>query len=92
MTVVLQDTLTKAEHVLVANDHGEDVLAQRRTFQDLMGPELIAGVEQIMERSVIAFMSANHIQPDIGVETFLLAPREYEPPQVRSVDGKRPTA
>lgn len=73
VTVVLQDTLTKSELTLVEKDHGTVVLQTRKTFQDLMGDELVAGVEEVMQRKVIAFLSANHIDPDIAVETFILA-------------------
>jgi uncharacterized protein YbcI len=73
VTVVLKDTLTKGEISLVENDHGELVLATRKTFQEVMGADLTAGVEEILQRKVVAFLSANHIDPDIAVETFLLA-------------------
>jgi uncharacterized protein YbcI len=66
--------LTKGEIQLVQNDHGELVLSTRKTFQEIMGDELIAGVEQVLQRKVIAFLSANHIDPDIAVESFILAP------------------
>jgi uncharacterized protein YbcI len=72
VTVVLQDTLTKAEVSLVSNGHGQTVLATRKTFQDVMGPELVAGVEAVTGRTVIAFLSANHVNPDIAIESFLL--------------------
>jgi uncharacterized protein YbcI len=74
VTVVLQDTLTKGERTLVDNDRDNLVLRTRLTFQQMMRDDLIAGIEQITGRSVIAFLSANHIDPDIAVETFLLAP------------------
>jgi uncharacterized protein YbcI len=80
VTIVLQDTLTKAEIQLVQNDQGELVLTTRKTFQDIMGDELIAGIEQILRRKVIAFLSANHIDPDIAVESFILAPAEQQVP------------
>jgi uncharacterized protein YbcI len=76
VTVLLRDTLTRGELSLVQNDHGELVLATRKTFQDVMGADLTAGVELILQRKVIAFLSANHIDPDIAVETFILAPEE----------------
>jgi uncharacterized protein YbcI len=74
VTVVLQDTMTKGEITLVDHDHRESVLATRKTFQDVMGADLIAGVEEILQREVLAFLSANHIDPDIAVETFILVP------------------
>jgi uncharacterized protein YbcI len=74
VTVVLQDTLTKAETTLVEKDRRELVLLTRTTFQEVMGDDLIAGIEEVTGRTVIAFLSANHIGPDIAIETFILAP------------------
>ena len=74
VTVVLADTLTKGERSLVSDDLDALVLAMRKAFQGTMRRELIAGVEQILERQVTAFMSDNHIDPDTAVEVFLLAP------------------
>ncbi len=76
VTIVLQDTLTKAERTLVDKDRGELVLLTRATFQEVMGDELTAGIEEILERKVIAFLSANHIDPDIAIESFVLAPAD----------------
>jgi uncharacterized protein YbcI len=75
ITVVLRDTLTKGERSLVRDGDAELVLANRKAYQRTMGAELIACVESLAERKVIAFLSDNHIDPDVGVETFLLAPR-----------------
>jgi uncharacterized protein YbcI len=76
VVVVLQDMLTAAEHTLIDNDRAEIVLATRKVFQEVMTEELIAGIEQILERSVIAYLSDNHIDPDIAIGVFVLAPSE----------------
>jgi hypothetical protein len=39
-----------------------------------MRDDLTAGVEKITGRRVIAFLSANHLDPDIAIESFMLAP------------------
>lgn len=39
-----------------------------------MKGEMVAAIEQDSGRRVIAFLSANHLDPDIAVETFVLAP------------------
>ena len=75
ITVVLHDTLTKGERRLVSEGHAPDVLHTRSVFQDTMRAELVASVEDLTGRTVAAFMSANHIDPDIGVETFVLEPQ-----------------
>ena len=74
VTIVMRDMLTKAETTLLAKGEAGLVLTTRHTFQKLMTDELVAGVEDIMQRKVIAFLSANHVDPDMAVETFILAP------------------
>jgi hypothetical protein len=39
-----------------------------------MRVSLVETVERLTGRPVVAFMSANHIDPDMAVETFMLAP------------------
>ena len=79
ITTVLRDTLTKGEHSLVRDGRGLLVRDMRKAYQDTMGHELVAGVEEITGRKVIAFLSDNHIDPDIAVESFVLEPLA-EPP------------
>jgi uncharacterized protein YbcI len=72
---VLSATLTTAERNLVA--HGEAVLVMRarQAYQDMMRPGLVASVEDLTGRNVSAFMSTNHIDPDLAAEIFVLLPR-----------------
>lgn len=81
ISVVLRDTLTKGERSLVASGKAELVLAARKAYQDAMGKDLITAVERYSGRKVLAFLSDNHLDPDIGVESFVLEPR--------SDDGER---
>jgi uncharacterized protein YbcI len=76
VSVVMHDTLTKAERTLVRDGKGEIVLAMRQEFQQTMREDLIAAVEMLTERRVDAFMSANHIDPDMAIESFVLAPAD----------------
>ena len=76
VTVVLQDTLTKGERSLVSEDLDELVLSMRKAFQGTMRHDVVNGVEEILGRKVIAFMSDNHIDPDCAVEVFLLGPAD----------------
>ena len=41
-----------------------------------MRDDLVAIVERQLGRTVIAFMSQNHIDPDLAVEVFILGPAE----------------
>lgn len=73
ISVVLRDTLTKGERSLVADDKAQLVLDMRHAYQMTMRKDLIDGVEQITGRRVIAFLSDNHLDPDIAIESFVLA-------------------
>jgi uncharacterized protein YbcI len=74
VTVLMGDLLTKAERKLVEDGKGGLVLEVRKEFQRTMREDLIAAVEGLTGRTVIAFMSDNHIDPDMAVESFVLEP------------------
>jgi uncharacterized protein YbcI len=74
VTVVMEDTLTRGERSLVDDGRSALVLEMRSAFQDTMREEMTNGVAQILGRPVRALLSANHVNPDVGVETFLLGP------------------
>ncbi len=74
ISVVVRDSLTKGERVLVGAEKADVVLRMRREFQEAMRDELVAVVEELTGRDVIAFFSAHHIEPDAALESFLLAP------------------
>lgn len=73
--VLLQDTLTKGERALVAHERAHKVLDLRHEFQGAMGKDLKADIAQLTGRKVIAFMSTNHIDPDLAAELFILEPQ-----------------
>ena len=75
ITVVLEDTLTKGERSLVADGKDDLVLTTRFAFQQTMRTDLVAAVQDITGRDVTAFMSANHLDPDMAVEVFVLSPK-----------------
>ena len=78
ITVVLQDTLTMGERSLVRDGKVELVLTMRKAFQTTMASQMIAAVERHSGRRVYAFLSDNHVDPDIAVESFVLVPRDTD--------------
>jgi hypothetical protein len=48
----------------------------RRAYQLTMRDDFTAGIEEITGRQVIAFLSANHLDPDLAIESFMLAPQD----------------
>jgi uncharacterized protein YbcI len=76
VTILLADTLTTGERTLVDHGHADRVLQVRADYQDAMHSGLVGIVERELDRTVIAFMSQNHIDPDLAVEIFVLQPPE----------------
>ena len=74
VVVVMADTMLQAERVLVEKGEAATVVEMRRKFQIAMRDDLIATVEEHTGRKVAAFMSDNHIDPDMAVEIFALSP------------------
>ena len=79
ISVVLRDTLTRGERSLVRDGRSGLVLDMRKAYQDTMAVELTKGIEDLSGRKVHAFLSDNHIDPDVAVETFVLEPLTTPP-------------
>jgi uncharacterized protein YbcI len=90
ISVVLQDTLTMGEKSLVRDGHADLVLATRKAFQQTMGPQMIAAIEELSGRTVLAFLSDNHIDPDVAIESFLLAPRRTGQADLERANAESP--
>jgi uncharacterized protein YbcI len=84
--IVLGDTLTRGERRLVATGKGDRVLELRHDFQLVMRDELVGAVEHALGRKVIAFMSQNHIDPDLAAEIFILQPETADADSTLSGD------
>jgi uncharacterized protein YbcI len=86
--VMLDQTLTKGERVLVEKGRSENVLELRREYQEAMRDEISAEVAALTGRTVVAMMSANHISPDLAAEIYVLdgPPNHNHTPQ-RSGDS-----
>jgi uncharacterized protein YbcI len=87
VVVMLRDTLTNGERSLAEGGFRKDVLQMRHRYQEVMGPRATALVEQILGRRVIAFMSDNHLDPDLAVEIFVLEHADDDPDPAKAVDA-----
>jgi len=74
LITVMLGVLTRAEQTLVSYKEGEAVLATRRLSQRAMAEEMKAVVARLTGREVLACMSDSHIDPDMAVQVFILAP------------------
>jgi uncharacterized protein YbcI len=70
--VMLEQTLTKGEESLVAKGRADKVIEIRHEFQEAMREESIAKIGELTGRKVTAMLSANHVNPDLGAEIFVL--------------------
>jgi uncharacterized protein YbcI len=84
---VFQDTMTRAEQTLAASGKEDVVLGMRHAFQETMRAELTAAIEALTGREVVAFMSANHVDPDLAAEVFVLNEPVPEAAEVFGADS-----
>jgi uncharacterized protein YbcI len=74
--------MTKAERTFATSGQQEFVLRIRHAMQNTMEKDLSAAVEELTNRKVVAFMSSNHVEPDIAAELFVLDEPVSEPIEV----------
>lgn len=77
--------MTRAEQSLATRGKEDYVLGMRHAFQEIMQEEMTGAVEALTGRKVVAFMSANHFNPDVAAEVFVLD----EPVTGGEVDGSK---
>ena len=89
--VMLDQTLTKGEQSLVAKGRADKVLEVRHEFQEAMRDESMAKVAELTGRRITAMLSANHVNPDLGAEIFVLdGSPEYDDPRTAAATGGDP--
>jgi uncharacterized protein YbcI len=79
VVVLMGETLLKAEKSLIAAGDTDLVMTTRRKFQSAMRGEFVELIESTLGRRVNAFMSDNHVDPDMAAELFVLEPLADEP-------------
>jgi uncharacterized protein YbcI len=73
LVCVLGGVFTDVEKTMIEIQQGATVHDTRTAFQTAMQHKFIATVERLSGRSVLTFMSDNHVGPDIEIELFMLA-------------------
>lgn len=72
VVTLMHDVLTPADRALARSDRDDAVIGIRHLYQQTMQVDFTAAVERLTQRKVIAFISGNHIEPDIAAEVFVL--------------------
>jgi uncharacterized protein YbcI len=72
VVVVLGGGYTASEQTLFEGGRWYEVREARQHWQDTMRARFVETIERLTARNVQAFMSANHQDPDLAVELFVL--------------------
>jgi uncharacterized protein YbcI len=72
VVLVLTGGYNAGEQTLFADGKWHDVRRARLAWQDSMEERFTETIEQLTHRTVKAFMSASHQDPDVSVELFVL--------------------
>jgi uncharacterized protein YbcI len=72
VVTILRDTMTTVERTLAENGEADLVRRVRLTFQESMADSFKGVVEKALDRRVAAYHSQILIDPDVGIEFFLL--------------------
>lgn len=72
LVTLMHEVLTHAEQSLSKTNQAEAVNHIRHLFQGTMEADFRDAVERLTGRKVLAFISGNHIDPDIAAELFIL--------------------
>lgn len=72
VVTLMHDVMTRAERALAETGNATAVTNMRHLFQETMQAEFKGAVEQLTGRSVVAFISGNHVDPDMAAEVFVL--------------------
>ena len=86
---MLEQTLTKGEQSLVNKGRVDKMIEIRHEFQEAMREESMAKVAELTGRQVVAMLSANHVNADLGAEIYVLdrPPDRQRLPSAEATDG-----
>jgi len=72
VVTLMHDVMTPAERTLARTGNAPAVTAMRHLFQETMQAEFSEAVERLTGHTVVAFISGNHVEPDMAAEVFVL--------------------
>lgn len=76
LACVLGGVYSDVEKTMIELQRMTIVQETRSAFQEAMQHKFIAAVERLSGREVLAFISNQHVGPDIEIELFMLRPLE----------------
>jgi uncharacterized protein YbcI len=79
LVILLSGGFTAADQTLFDAGRGSAVRDAQHALQDALEVRMKALVEDLTDRTVLAFMSASHQAPDLRVQLFVFEPDESNP-------------
>lgn len=76
VVVLMRGGFNRVEETLLQEGRGDSVIQQRSDFQEVMHDRYNEIIEDEIGRSVVAFMSGSHQDPDLLAEIFVLDPTD----------------
>jgi uncharacterized protein YbcI len=76
LVCLLEGGFTVVERTLIDAGRASAVLDVRHSFQTAMERPFVRAVEELTGRTVVAYLSQVHTDPDIAAEIFVLAPED----------------
>jgi uncharacterized protein YbcI len=68
----MHDVMTPAEKTLARGTRSDAIVQMRHLYQEAMQADYTEAVERLSGKKVVAFISGNHLRPDIAAEVFVL--------------------
>ena len=72
VAVIMHDVMTNAEKSLALSGSEPAVTNMRHLYQKTMEADFKEAIERLSGRRVVAFISGNHVDPDIALEFFMM--------------------
>ena len=72
VVTLMQDVMTPAERNLAQTGNAPAVASMRHLYQQAMRSDFNDAIERLTGHKVVAFMSGNHVDPDMAAEIFVL--------------------
>jgi len=81
LACVMGGVYTDVEQTMIELQRTPIVQETRSIFQEAMQQRFISVVERICGRNVLAFVSNQHVGPDMEIELFILRPSSQDAPE-----------
>ena len=72
IVTLMREVMTPAERTLAQSGNGPAVTSMRHLLQETMQSDFNAAIERLTGLRVVAFISGNHIEPDMAAEVFVM--------------------